>query len=117
MSQLPIDFTGPFAFDPSSMAIAPSGHREARETSALAAIENTTTSRRANQNTKLLLLIRAAGEQGISDLELHRTTGFPRATICARRGFDLKTLIEPAGRHIDDFTKRSYTRWRLKVQV
>lgn len=114
MSQPLLDFSGPFQFDPTSMAIAPSKDRQARETSALAAIENTATSRRANQNTKLLLLIRAAGEQGISDIELHRATGFPRATICARRGWDLKSLIEPAGRYTDDRTHRSYTRWRVK---
>ena len=113
MSQLPIDFTGPAVFDPSSMAIAPSPHRDARETSALAAIENTATTRRGKQNTAILLLIRAAGEIGISDLELHRATGIPRSSICARRGYDLRTLIEQAGRYLDDKTKRSYTRWRL----
>lgn len=113
MSQLPLSFTSMQPFDPSSMAIAPSPHVEARETSALAAIENTATTRRGKQNTAILLLIRAAGPVGISDLELHRATGIPRSSICARRGYDLRSLIEPAGRYQDDKTKRSYTRWRL----
>ena len=114
MSQQPLDFTGAFQFDPTAMAIAPSPHPEAKETSALAAIENAQTSRKAVQNTRILSLIRAAGDTGISDLELHRATGYPRSSICARRGYDLKTLIEPAGRYQDAHTKRSYTRWRLR---
>jgi hypothetical protein len=112
MNQLPIDWN----VDQRTLAVAPSAHVEARETSALAALENAALGRRANQNTRLLLLIRAAGEQGISDLELHRATGFPRASICARRGFDLKTLIEPAaGRYIDPLSHRSHTRWKLRT--
>lgn len=114
MRQSPLDFTAVQPFDPSSMAIAPSPHREAKETSALAAIENTATSRRGKQNARILSLLRAAGSIGMADIELHRATGFPRASICARRGFDLKSLIEPAGRYVDPKTKRSHCRWRLR---
>jgi hypothetical protein len=116
MKQTAIDFSGPFAFDPSVMAVAPSEHRDAKETSALAAIENAQTSRKAVQNTRILSLIKAAGEQGISDIELQRATGYPRSSICARRGFDLKTLITAAGRYRDENTKRSYCRWRLRKE-
>lgn len=63
MKQAQIDFSGAFHFDPRSSAVAPSPHVEARETSALAAIENAQTSRKAIQNTRILLLIKAAGEQ------------------------------------------------------
>lgn len=115
MKQSSIDFTGSQGFDPRAMAVAPSPHVQARETSALAAIENATTSRKAKQCTAILLLIRAAGELGISDIELHRATGFPRSSICARRGYDLRTLIEPAAeRYTDPKSKRTFTRWRLK---
>lgn len=116
MKQTPIDFTGPQSFDPTAMAIAPSAHVEARETSALAAIENAQTSRKAIQNTRILSLIKAAGEQGISDIELNRATGIPRSSICARRGYDLRTLIEPAAkRYTDPKSHRSFTRWKLRV--
>jgi hypothetical protein len=112
------DFSSPCDFDPRSACIAPSKDQEARETSALAAIENTATGRRAKQNATLLTLIRAAGEQGISDIELARATGFPRASICARRGWDLRSLIEPAAaRYIDPVSKRGFTRWKLKAAV
>lgn len=94
------------------MAIAPSPHPQARETSAMAANENL--SRRAIQNARILALLTEAGERGLSDLELHRMTGIPRASICARRGFDLRTLLEPCGRYTDPTTKRSYTRWRVR---
>lgn len=114
MKQQPIDFTGAQVFDPTAMAIAPSPHLEARETSALAAIENAQTNRKAIQNTRILSLIKAAGEQGISDIELNRATGIPRSSICARRGYDLRTLIGPAAKRYEDpHTKRTYTRWKL----
>lgn len=113
--QQPLDFTGPFQFDPKAMAVAPSEHLEARETSALAAIENATMHRKAIQNTRILDLIRAAGEQGISDIEIYRATGYPRSSICARRGYDLRTLIEPAAeRYQDPTSKRTFTRWRIR---
>lgn len=113
MSQQGFDFTSPFQFDPKAMAVAPSEHREARETSALAAMENAAMGRKANQNARILALLKAAGEIGLSDIEIHRATGYPRQTICLRR-FDLKSLLEPAGRYQDAHTKRQYTRWKLK---
>lgn len=107
-----LDFVGPEIFDPQSMAIAPSPHPQARETSALAANENL--SRRATQTARLLSIIKNAGDEGISDIELQRATGYGRPTICARRGWDLRTVLEPAGRYTDSITKRSYTRWKVK---
>lgn len=115
MKQPPLNFETPFQFDPSAMAIAPSSHAEARETSALAAIENAQLGRKANQNARILSLLRAAGELGMSDPEIAKATGYPRATICARRGFDLKSLIEPAAtRYTKPGSKTTYTRWKLK---
>ena len=115
MSQLALVFTLVQPFDPTGMAIAPSKDQQARETSALAAIENTSTGRRAKQCATLLTLITNAGVQGISDLELARATGYPRSSICARRGWDLRTLIEPAAKRYEDaLTKRTYTRWKVK---
>lgn len=116
MSQQGFDFTSPFQFDPKAMAVAPSEHREARETSALAAMENAAMGRKANQNARILSLLKAAGDVGLSDLELHRATGYPRQSICGRR-HDLRSLLEPSGRYTDPTTKRSYTRWRVKVGV
>ncbi len=115
MNQAHLDFTAPAAFDPKASCVAPSSHLEARETSALAAIENAQLGRKAKQNAIILKMIREAGAAGISDKELHRATGIPRASICARRGYDLKTLIEPAdGRYIDPISNRSFTRWKLR---
>lgn len=114
MKQDAFDFAGPFAFDPRAVAVAPSEHVEARETSALAAVENMTSGRKATQAARILDLIRASGERGISDEELRKATGYKIQSICARRGFDLKSLIEPAGRYKDEMTKQSYTRWRVK---
>lgn len=113
MKQASIDFTGPFQFDPHAMAVAPSVHQEARETSALAAIENAALGRKATQNARILALLKAAGQTGLSDIELFRLTAIPRQTICLRR-YDMRTLLEPAGRYSDDHTKRQYTRWRVK---
>jgi len=113
MKQAALSFETPFQFDPRAMTVAPSEHREARETSALAAIENAQLGRKANQNARILALLKSAGTMGMSDLELHRATGYPRQTICLRR-FDLKSILEPAGRYRDERTKRQYTRWRVK---
>lgn len=113
MRQCALDFIGPAIFDASSLAIAPSVSPQARETSALAA--NANLSRRATQTARVLSIIRHAGEQGISDLELQRATGYSRQTICARRGWDLRSLIEPAAKRYEDpVSKRTFTRWRLK---
>lgn len=113
MSQQGFDFIGAFHFDPKSSAVAPSPHLEARETSALAAFENAQLGRKATQNARVLTLLKAAGATGLSDLELHRATGYPRQTLCLRR-YDLRALLEPAGRYQDEHTKRQYTRWRVK---
>lgn len=117
MKQTGFDFSALSQFDPSAMAVAPSVHREARETSALAAIENAQTGRKAAQNTQILLLLRAAGSIGMSHFELKRATGFSRQTICARMGWDLKSLIEPAGRYKDRESIKPVTRWKLKGGV
>ena len=117
-NQLALSFLQVQPFDPSGMAVAPSRHREARETSALAAIENTATSRRAKQCATILTLIQKAGELGISDIEIARATGYPRSSICARRGWDLRTLIEPAAqRYEDPVSHRTFTRWKLRSAV
>lgn len=113
-NQLALSFTQTQPFDPTLMAIAPSKDATARETSALAAIENTSTSRRAKQCAAILTLIKAAGEQGISDIEIARATGYPRSSICARRGWDLRTLLTPAAKRYEDpVSKRTFTRWKL----
>ena len=115
MKQSALNFDTALPFDPRAMAIAPSKDVQARETSALAAIENASTSRRAKQNTSILSLLKAAGEGGISDIEIARATGFPRSSICARRGWDLRSLIEPAAKRYEDpVSKRTFTRWKLK---
>lgn len=112
--QSALDFTGALHFDPQAMAVAPSVHQDARETSALAAIENAQTGRKARQNTAILDLLRAAGSLGMSHFELQRATGYSRQTICARMGFDLKPLLEIAGRYLDKQSTRPVCRWRLK---
>src|SRR3990167_9656844 len=89
-----LDFArGPSEFDAHAVTIAPSSHPAARETSGLAAAENLP--RKATQNARILALITAAGETGISDPELQRCTGYLRQSICARRG-DLQSLITAA---------------------
>lgn len=99
-------------FDPKAVTIAPSRHVQARETSALAALVNLP--KKGTQNEMILGLITAAGNRGLSDLELHTMTGIRRQSICARRR-DLGELIEPAAdRHTDNNTGISYTRWRRK---
>lgn len=97
-------------FDPQALTIAPSRYPAARQTSALAAVANLP--RKATQNYHILNLITAAGETGISDLELHRATGYLRQTICVRR-YDLRSQILPAdGRYTDPQTLRTYQRWK-----
>jgi len=104
-----LDFAhGPAEFDPHGLTIAPSVSPAARETSALAAVENLP--RKATQCETVLRLITAAGETGISDLELQRASGMLRSSLCARRR-DLASLIEPAGTRYTAHG-RSYCRWR-----
>lgn len=97
------------AVDPGALVVAPSVHPQARETSALAAAANIPD--RATQNATILRLIALAGEAGLSDHELHVMTGFSRATICARRGFDLAPLIQPGSRRAMSPSNRPMTTW------
>jgi len=97
------------AVTPATLVVAPSVHPQARETSALSAVLGAKD--RASQNATLLRLITEAGAAGLSDHELHRMTGYARATICARRGFDLATLIEPGTRRAVSPAGRPMTTW------
>lgn len=115
VKQSALDFTAPAYFDPQSLAVAPSKDLAARETSALAAMENAASGRKATQNARILALLTAAGAHGLSHIELHRLTGYPRASICARMGFDLRPLVESCGRHQDAATGSTFTRWRIKT--
>ena len=103
-----LNFDAPF--DPQALTIAPSVHPAARETSALAAVANQP--RKGTQNAVVLDLITAAGDIGLSDIEIQRATGYPRQTICARRG-DLRALITVGGRY--KWNGFGYTRWRRKT--
>lgn len=100
-----------FNFDPQALIIAPSVYPQARETSALAAVANL--ERRATQNTRVLVVIRAAGEAGLSDPEIQRLTGFERSTICLRR-HDLRSLLEPAARRYKHFGRWCQC-WKVKA--
>lgn len=107
MPQPRLDFSTPW--DPNAFTVAPSGCPQARETSALAAVQNAPI--RGSQNVQLMQLLEAAGEVGLSDLEIQQRTGWKRQTICVRR-FDLRSRLEPATtRH--EQNGRSYTRWRV----
>lgn len=110
MTQPLLDFSGSALFDPRSVVTAPSAHPAARETSALAGVANLP--KRGNQNARVLEVIRAAGQEGLSDPEIARLSGFQRATICARR-YDLRSLLEPAERRYQHFG-RTCTCWRVK---
>lgn len=70
---------------------------------------------RATQNATILRLITEAGDAGLSDHELHVMTGYGRATICARRGFDLAPLLEPAVRRALSPSGRPMTCWRRRA--
>lgn len=98
-----------FDADPSTLTVAPSVYPQARETSALAAVQ--AQPRRGSQNRELMALLRVAGDVGLSDIEIQQRTGWKRQTICLRR-FDCRSQLEPAPtRHVEQ--KRQYTRWRL----
>lgn len=98
-----------FDFDAKHITVANSIFPQARETSALAAIQVQPI--RGERNLLLLQLLNQAGETGLSDLEIQRLTGWPRQTICVRR-FDCRSRIVPAStRH--EANGRTYTRWRL----
>lgn len=103
MTQVPLDFA------PSSLTVAPSSFPQSRETSALAAIAIQPI--RGERNLLLLKLLREAGEQGLSDIEIQNLTGWKRQTICVRR-FDCRSQITVAAtRH--QANGRFYTRWKL----
>ena len=99
-------------FDQSALTVAPSPHLAARETSALAAVENLP--HRATQNTRILALLTAAGPAGMSDAEIARATGYCRATICARRGNLARFLTVADRRDVSPFG-RSMTCWRRRT--
>lgn len=99
-------------FDSRTLVIAPSPHAAARETSALAAVS--VQPLRGKQNTVILKLITAAGPDGMSDDELHRATGYLRATICARR-HDLAGFITAGVRRAMSPSGRPMTTWRRKT--
>lgn len=98
-----------FAFEASALVVAPSPHLAARETSALAAVENLP--QRATQSARILALITEAGSAGMSDAELARATGYTRASICARRGFDLARFLKPGTRRAQSPSGRPMTTW------
>lgn len=101
-----------FDFEPATLTVAPSPHVEARETSALAAVANVP--HRASQNARILDLITAAGEAGMSDAEIANATGYCRATICARRGDLAPFLMVAARRDVSPFG-RSMSCWRRRT--
>lgn len=102
----------PFDFDAAALVIAPSPCLGARETSALAAVANLP--HRATQNARLLALITAAGDAGMSDAELQQATGYCRATICARRG-DLRAFLTAGTRRAVSPYGKTMTTWRRRT--
>lgn len=103
MNQFPLDFSA------KAVTVAPSAFPQARETSALAAIQVQPI--RGQRNLLLLQLLKEAGELGLSDIEIQRLTGWPRQTICVRR-FDCRSRIVPAETRYE-VNGRKYTKWRL----
>ena len=101
-----------FDFDAATLTVAPSAFLEARETSALAAVENLP--HRATQNARILALITAAGDAGLSDAEIQQATGYCRATICARRG-DLRAFLTAGQRRAVSPYGKAMTTWRRKT--
>jgi hypothetical protein len=69
---------------------------------------------RATQSARILRLITEAGPDGMSDCEIERATGFSRATICARRGFDLRPFLTAADRRDTSPSGRPLVCWRRK---
>lgn len=99
-----------FDADPQTVVVAPSCFPQARETSAMAAIQ--VQPKRVTQNTQLLELLKTAGDRGLSDLEIQQVTGWLRQSICARRR-DCRSLMTKAEtRQI--VGKFRYQRWKLK---
>lgn len=101
------------AVDPSALVVAPSVYPQARETSALAAVAAAPD--RATQSSAILRLITASGVTGMTDEEIQDATGYSRATICARRGFDLRAHLIPAARRGVSRSGRPMTAWRRRT--
>lgn len=97
------------AFDFDDLTVAPSIYPQARETSALAAIQIQPI--RGERNLLLLQLLNEAGEIGLSDPEIVQLTGWCRAGTCARR-FDCRSRIGPAATRFEA-NGRKYQRWKL----
>jgi hypothetical protein len=98
--------------EPSALVVSPSVYPQARETSALAAVGNA--KERASDNTRLLALLTAAGEAGMSDQEIQDATGWPRQTICLRR-YDLRRFLMPAARRAKSVSNRPMVCWRRRT--
>jgi hypothetical protein len=92
-----------------ALVIAPSRFSAARETSALAGAAAQPT--RGDRNAQLLALITAAGEDGMSDPEIERATGWSRQSICIRR-FDLRGFLVPSTRRAKSPSGRVCICWR-----
>lgn len=101
-----------FSLDVNALTVAPSPYREARQTSADAAVANHPV--RGAQNARILALITAAGDAGMSDEELRQATGYPRSSICARRG-DLRAFLTPATRRGESIFGRPMVCWRRRT--
>jgi hypothetical protein len=101
-----------FSCDVNTLVVAPSAHVQARETSALAAVQ--AQPYRTKANAELLALISAAGLDGMSDAEIQQATGLSRQTICLRR-FDLRAFLTPATRRAKSPAGRAMVCWRRRT--
>jgi hypothetical protein len=108
MKQPSLDWS---AAEPATLVVAPSVYPQARETSALAAVANRA---RSNHNARVLALITASGDAGMSDYEIQCATGLGRASICLRR-FDLRAFLIPATRRALSQSKRPMVCWRRRT--
>lgn len=98
-------------FDPTYLVVAPSKDLAAKETSAIAAVQ--AQPKRLSKNAQLMILMRAAGEVGLSDPEIQQRTGWERHVIPLRR-FDCRSQLEVAPTR-DVQHGQPYTRWRVKA--
>lgn len=105
--QIGLDFT----VDVNALVVAPSQYPQARETSALAAVSAQKT--RSADNVRVLAVITAAGDQGMSDEEIRQATGLSRQSICLRR-FDLRAFLIPATRRAKSPAGKAMTCWRRR---
>ncbi len=100
------------AVEPSALVVAPSVYPQARETSALAGV--VAGKERSVDNTRLLALVTAAGDAGMSDQEIQDATGWSRQTICLRR-FDLRRFLIPGARRAKSLSGRPMVCWRRRT--